>query len=222
MAGWARIPDPPYRVCVYNPDMVREVSTTANLKRWRPATEHATENATPVSREMVAAVVPQHILHGDEIVLLLIKPSLWFIVLTSFRFLLATVLAGSLFLHFGFGSSGWVSPQNIAAATTLLCIGRLIWALLVWTSHIYILTNLRILTIKGVLNVNVFGAPLRKIQRTVLYKSLLLRILGLGTIGFATAATTGFDSTWVMIPRPLQTHEQIVAAIQKSQNGGNP
>ncbi len=79
------------------------------------------------------------------------------------------------------------------------------------------LTNKRVVTIKGVINVNMFQANLRKIQRTQLYQPWQLRLFGTGTIGFATAATNDFDSTWVMIARPLATHEQIVAAINKAQ-----
>jgi uncharacterized membrane protein YdbT with pleckstrin-like domain len=99
----------------------------------------------------------------------------------------------------------------------LICMGRLVWALLVWTSHIYMLTNQRVVTIKGVINVRMFQAHLRKIQRTTLFQPLLLRLFSTGTIGFATAATIDFDSTWVMIARPLHTHESIVAAINKAQ-----
>jgi hypothetical protein len=167
---------------------------------------------------MVSAVMPENILHEDEVVLILTKPSLWFIFLTSIRFVLVVVLASVLLVKsvaLPAGSS--ITPQTIGILATLLCLGRLIWALLVWTSHTYMLTNLRVVTIKGVVNIAMFQAPLRKMQRTVLYKPLIMRIFGVGTIGFATAATTDFDSTWVMVARPVLVHEQIVAAINKSQ-----
>lgn len=110
-----------------------------------------------------------------------------------------------------------MTPQTVATAAALAAVGRLVWGLLVWTSHIYLLTNQRIVTIKGVINVSIFQANLRKIQRTNLYQPLIERIFGLGTLTFATAATTTYDSSWVMIPRPIQTHEQVVAAINKVQ-----
>ena len=65
--------------------------------------------------------------------------------------------------------------------------------MLVWTSHTYMLTNQRVVTIKGVLNTTMYQAHLKKIQRTVLYRPFYLRLLGIGTVGFATAATTHFD-----------------------------
>jgi len=62
-----------------------------------------------------------------------------------------------------------------------------------------------------------YQANLRKLQRTILWRPWYLRIFGIGTIGFATAATTSFDSTWVMLSRPLAVHETIVAAVNKAQ-----
>jgi uncharacterized membrane protein YdbT with pleckstrin-like domain len=199
--------------------MVKQVATAAGTARWKPQGPHATEDsASPtVSREMVQAVMPEQILHEDEVVLLLTKPSLWFIVLTSFRFVLAVTLLGVLVVKvFELGTSGSVTPGSVGMVTALLCLGRVVWAILVWTSHTYMLTNLRVVTIKGVVNVAVFQAPLRKIQRTVLYKPLAMRLFGVGTIGFATAATTDFDSTWVMVGRPVAVHETVVAAINKA------
>jgi uncharacterized membrane protein YdbT with pleckstrin-like domain len=178
---------------------------------------HRSEDAS-VSPEMIAAVVPAQILHGDEVVLLLTKPSLWFIVFTSFRFILTTFLAGLVVVRvLPWVPAIAVSAETVALVTVIVCLGRLVWALLVWTSHVYMLTNQRVVTIKGVVNVNMFQANLTKIQRTTLYQPLLLRLFSTGTIGFATAATTDFDSTWLMIGRPLQTHETIVAAINKAQ-----
>jgi hypothetical protein len=79
------------------------------------------------------------------------------------------------------------------------------------------LTNRRILTIKCVINVYMFQAQLRKIQKMELYRPLGQRLFLTGTIGFSTAAAAGAaESTWVMIARPQEIHEQIMAAIHKS------
>ena len=194
------------------------ISSHAARGRWRAGPHRTEDSAQPVSPDVVSAVLPQNILHEDEVVLLLIKPSLWFIVLTSFRFVLAVLLAAVLVVKmFGLQSTTSVTPQTMALVATVVSLGRMVWSLLVWTSHIYMLTNLRVVTIKGVINVAMFQAPLRKVQRTLLYKPLILRFFGVGTLGFATAATTDFDSTWVMVARPVLVHEQVVAAINKSQ-----
>jgi hypothetical protein len=190
---------------------------TYNRGMHLPNTHPADESA-PLSPEYVSSVVPHELLHGDEVVLVLAKPSLWFIVLTSFRFVLTAILLGVLAVRvMAMPSINYLSPSTVASITIIVCIGRLVWALLVWTSHVYLLTNRRVVTIKGVINVSMVQANLRKIQRTALYRPWLFRILGLGTIGIATAATETFDATWLMVARPLETHEQIVAAINKVQ-----
>ena len=174
--------------------------------------------AAPISPELAASVLPEELLHNDEVVMMLTKPSLWFLLLTSFRFILIVVLLCILAVKlFQMNESSALTPSAAGILAVLLALGRLIWALLVWTSHIYMLTNKRIVTIKGVINVRMVQAPLRKVQRTALYRPWLFRIFGIGTVGIATAATETFDATWLMIGRPLQTHEQIVAAINKVQ-----
>jgi uncharacterized membrane protein YdbT with pleckstrin-like domain len=180
-------------------------------------TEETGSGALPT--ELVGTVVPEQILHDDEIVLLLTKPSLLFIPYTSFLFCLGALLLGVLFVQVTRYTPSAFSPTSVALLTVLACVGRLIWALLVWTSHTYMLTNQRIVTIKGVLNVHMFQAHLRKVQKTDLYRPLIYQILGTGTLAFSTAAASGdADSTWQMIARPVQAQEQVVAAINKMQN----
>jgi len=180
-----------------------------------PPPPHFTEGPA-VARETIDAMLPPAILHGDEVVLILAKPSLWFIPMTSGRFMLIVAAVSALVVRTRIAESA-LSPQNLAILATLVCLGRLVWALLVWTSHVYLLTNQRIVTIKGVVNVAIFQCNLRNIQRTTLYKPFVLRLFGLGSIGLATAATTECDTLWEMLPRPVATHEQIVAAIHRVQ-----
>jgi uncharacterized membrane protein YdbT with pleckstrin-like domain len=169
-----------------------------------------------VSPELIGAMVPAQILQEDEVVLILTKPSLFYLFYSSFPFLLGTFLLGIIIGQISLASAG-ITPSMIALITLLVCVGRLVWALLVWTSHIYMLTNRRILTIKGVINVYMFQAQLRKMQKIELYRPLGQRLFLTGTIGFSTAAAAGAaESTWVMIARPLETHEQIMAAIHKA------
>lgn len=180
----------------------------------------AAPDAGAVSPDLVRAMVPEKILQDDEIVLLLTKPSLFFIFYESSFFIAVTLVLGALVAQsYWLLTSTSLSQSVVGLTVVLLCIGRLIWALLVWTSHIYMLTNRRILTIKGVINVHMFQAQLRKIQKTELYRPLGQRIFGTGTIAFSTAAAAAsVDSTWFMIARPLETHEQVVAAIHKAQS----
>ncbi len=188
-------------------------------RQWRRFVAPTTDDsATPTARSMAEAILPASMLHEDEVILLLIKPSPLFILLTSLRFVLGVLLTAILAVRvLDLHESALISNNGIAILATLLVLGRLVWALAVWTSHVYFLTNQRVVTIKGVFNLSIVQAPLRKIQRTTLYRPFIERILGLGSIGFATAATTDYDATWVMIAHPTAIHEQIVAAIRRIQ-----
>jgi len=204
--------------------MAQTASTQPNRTsargKWRAMAWNAGEagaGSEAVGPELVG-MVPQRILQEDEIVLLLTRPSLFFIFYMSYFFIIITLMVGALFVKLSLnGNLPLPAPSVIGTLTACIALGRLIWALLVWTSHTYMLTNLRVVTMKGVLNTQMFQTQLRRIQKTELYRPLIQRLCGTGTVGFATAAAAGTaDSTWFMINRPVETQEMIVAAINKS------
>ncbi len=101
---------------------------------------------------------------------------------------------------------------------------RLGWATLQWVSRLYVLTNRRVLRLRGVLDVVLFECPLHKIQNTWLTLSLAERLTRVGTITLQTAggsATSGGTASWRLISRPLEVHEKLRSAINRAQNRGN-
>jgi len=166
-----------------------------------------------------ADLLPAHLLDGDEIVILAIKPSLWFVVFISFRWLVATML---LIL-----AAGWVAnlvPQvnapMIIKAAVILAAGRIGLAVLQWVSRLYVLTNRRIMRLTGILNVDLFECPLTKIQNTYLTLVWYERLTRLGTISFATAGTGGVEASWINVNNPLELHERVRSAIHRAQRPG--
>src|SRR5580692_3801548 len=103
---------------------------TANCQ---PPTIHATEEAGAVpqpARTGPAALLASHVLRDGEIVLLILKPSLWFILLNSLLFAgIVAVVAG-----LGFLASGRIPGRErfYVDAATILIICRLMWATLRW------------------------------------------------------------------------------------------
>jgi uncharacterized membrane protein YdbT with pleckstrin-like domain len=94
---------------------------------------------------------------------------------------------------------------------------RLVVGCLQWFSRLYVLTNRRVLRVKGVLNVQVFECRLERIQNTFMSLSLPERLTGMGTIFFATAGTGLPEAAWLMINRPREVHEIIVTYIERAQ-----
>ncbi len=167
-----------------------------------------------------AEVLPAHLLDGDEVVILAVKPSLWFVVFRSFRWVMAMV-----FVVLATGWWGQVLPEAgrrvLVQAALALAAGQILLAVLQWVSRLYVLTNRRIMRLTGILNVDLFECPLTRIQHSYLSLALYERVTGTGTIGFATAGSDRVDVTWSHLNSPLEVHEKVREAIRRSNRPGN-
>ena len=125
---------------------------------------HAGEGvvAAPAPRPLVtslAALLSRHILRDGELVLLILKPSLWFIVIGAMRFsavVLIGIIAAKLWMH-------PVASLRAAEFGAFLIAARVMWAVLNWMGRLYVLTDLRVLRLSGVFSVDIFDCPLRKV-----------------------------------------------------------
>lgn len=189
----------------------------------KPASKHALAAAevgdAAEAEPMLArasAMLPAELLQPGEIIILLIKPSPLFILLVPIRFIAVVMLCTVLALQLqsrGF-NLGLDRHDLIIAALAIIGV-RLFWQMLDWLSHIYVLTDQRIIRIMGVLNVHVFECPLQKIQQTDLILPLIQRLFWLGSIGFATAGTAAHEAYWLMVARPLEVHKKIVETLRR-------
>lgn len=192
--------------------------TTSRTGRFVNA-EGAAAAPAPATTTSLASVLSRHIIRDGEIVILLLKPSVWFITLSSLRFAaIVLLLMGARgvfeeYLH-------WLNKLAMIEAGIFLILGRLTWATLQWTSRLYVLTDMRIVSISGVLNAQVFECPLRKVARTRVIYSSRERITRLGSIEIIPMAEDAPAFLWQTIARPRLVHEQIVASINKAKQGG--
>ncbi len=95
----------------------------------------------------------------------------------------------------------------------VLFLIRLIWQFLMWWTHVYILTNRRVLRRAGVLSVSIYEAYRARLQQTQMDATFLERLVGIGTIAFATAGSDGYDAFWVMVSKPHEVHQLASAAV---------
>ncbi|HSW47053.1 MAG TPA: PH domain-containing protein [Phycisphaerae bacterium] len=163
-----------------------------------------------------ADLLPAHLLGGDEIIILAVKPSLWFVLFQSFRWVAAMALAVWFVGWFGHLTPFLKTPLVVNAAVAIAA-ARVGLAMMQWVSRLYVLTNRRVLRIKGIFNIDLFECPLVKVQNTYLTLTWYERLFGLGSITFATAGTAGFEPAWINVNQPLEVHEQVRAAIHKAQ-----
>lgn len=175
----------------------------------------AGETGADEAAARAAGMLPAELLQPGEIIILLLKPSPWFILLAPLRVLTAILVlamaADAANSYLGLG----VNRQNIYLVTMAMLLARVFWQFLEWLSRVYVLTDRRVIAVAGVLRVRVFETPLEKVQHTNLHFSLRERLFALGTISFATAGTAFSEAYWLMLSNPLEVHQKIVQTLQR-------
>jgi hypothetical protein len=200
--------------------------------RGRPSLIHASETgggggagagaATAEERRALfpslATLLTGHLLRDGEVVLLILKPSVWFILFSVMRFtaaVLIVVIAANLWLpdRHKFG-------HHYIYAGAFAIAARLMWAVLVWIGRLYILTDLRVLRLSGVFTVEIFDCPLRRVGQTRVTYSFRERLWRLGSIEVTPGDESRPPFVWQTVRRPVEVHEQVVAAIRQAKEGG--
>ncbi len=173
----------------------------------------ASQSAAAVAREASL----QQLLGEGELVLLTVKPSVWFIPLTSVRTLavLALVAVGGYYLGrvlpMGIGS------QTIEVACGLLALARLAAACCQWGGTLYVLTSRRVMRIRGAIKVDIVGCPLNEIRHTaLLITGQIERFSRIGTLFFHTDRGNLTGGEWLHISRPTEIRDAIDKAVSQS------
>lgn len=169
--------------------------------------------------EAPTPAMARELVQDGETIILLLRPSPWYIVLSSLGGLVCIALITFALAYVAKFMSqlpgiGWSDRQAFLLGLGLAAL-RLGWQLLEWVSRVYVLTDRRVICRSGVLRFYVFETQLKNIQHTSVFASLRERATGLGTIGFATAGSDTFEAFWVMIRKPFIVHKTVVDAIQR-------
>lgn len=191
----------------------------ACLRASVPATSSPFTDVTAVPADRAAAELTKDLVHDDEVIILLLRPSLWFVFLSSLGGLLFIALVTfalaymAKFMH-QLPGIGWSDAQAFALGLSLAAL-RLGWQFLEWMSRVYVLTDRRVVSRTGVLRVVVFQTQLKNIQHTSVFAGVRERAFGLGNIGFATAGSDTFEAFWTMIRQPFAIHKIVVETIER-------
>jgi hypothetical protein len=162
-----------------------------------------------------ASLVPAWMLDDGEIVILAIKPSPWFVLLASgpvVAFALALAAAGFL-------AGRWFESTLLGETVALLALLagalRVVVAGLQWMGRLYVLTNRRILRLRGAVRVDVFQAPLHEIEDVSLAVTRLEGFIGnVGSLFFGFPDER--DPGWLFISQPLEVKAIIEEAVGKA------
>lgn len=179
----------------------------------------AAADAVQPLRSSLGALLAGHILRDGEVVLLILKPSMWYIVFSSLRFLAAgliAVIAARLWVH----NSHAVS--SIVYTATFVVAGRVMWAVLQWQGRLYVLTDMRVVRLSGVFNVEILDCALRKVAQTRLTRTFREKLWRLGSIEIIPVDDSCPPSTWQTVRKPAEVQAKIQSTIDRAKQGGMP
>jgi hypothetical protein len=194
--------------------MTRRIS--GSVARWRPhgAGPHrrcaaaAAANAPGVSTVATEpAVFGSQTLQAGELVILLVRPSAW---MFSSRALGATIIAGA-----AAGVLGMFGALSGALGPILLAWGALsMWCLADWRTRWYILTDRRVIAVRGLVRISAAEMPLTAVTRVRATDSRLLGVCGVGSV-FSCAARDGGSVAWPMVRGPRALRDRIVEVVHR-------
>ena len=159
----------------------------------------------------------QQVLQEGETVILALRPSPWFILIDGSWVYFASIFVALLLAwlaHQPWSPVILPETQIFPLLATVLSI-RIVWKFLDWANRVYVLTDQRIMRRRGVIQYSLIEAPLDRIQHSAIFTRVVERVLGLGTIGFATAGSGRFEVIWEMISNPLEVHRKVNDAIER-------
>jgi hypothetical protein len=173
-------------------------------------------SVSPARTTALGTLLGSHVLRDGELILLILKPSLWFIVFNSLAFAIITgflaVLAATIDHH--------MRDQLYLETALFFITGSLMWSVLQWMGRIYILTDQRVLRITGVFSVEIFDCPLRKVVRARMISTSREKLVGVGSIEIIPAEETMPSAVWQTIARPKEILERLRAAIARAKQSG--
>ncbi len=188
-----------------------------------PADQHwSAQNAAALDADAgaLAMLLMRHVLRDGEVVILLLKPSLWWIVLTCMRFaavVLILMLLAARLDHLLPGRT----PVYVEVGVFIIS-GRLMWAVCQWMGKLYVLTDQRLLALSGIFSVRVYDCPLRQIAEVRGVSGFREKALRLGTILIFPRQDSCLLGQWQTVRRPQWVLEQILSAMARIRRNDNP
>ena len=172
--------------------------------------------ADPGSLSLAAtSAVARERLEDGEIVILAVRPSGWFVVLMSWPLLVGVAAVAAISLV----ARTWPGYDVDGHMVTLVCVGvaalRVAISCLQWQSRLYILTDRRVMRIKGVFREDCYQCPLRNIREIHLSATLPDRIVAVASLIFHRADDKPVqDVDWLCLANPQEVRQAVREAMR--------
>lgn len=175
----------------------------------------AAADAPPAHAEFpaVGLALPSGLIDGGEIVLMAIKPSMWQPLLTSAPWWVTSLALAIAVSVLGSPLPG-ISLVMTVQLIMLVGVARFGLALIRWVPRWHILTNRRVIDIRGVRRPRVSALLLVNIRNTYLTSDSVDRVLNLGSITMVTERENDTPRIWRWVAQPDLVHDKIRRAIR--------
>jgi hypothetical protein len=158
--------------------------------------------------------VAMKFLEGGELILLAIRPSLWFVLLVSGRMILGATLVAVVLHEAGPHLVVSLPPYALAMLWVIAVLGRLFVASIQWLGRLYVLTNRRVITVHGLTQFEVLQCPLAKVRSVQLSAGVPEKVLALGTLSFDLSEGRAPTGDWVNLARAAKVKQEIERAMR--------
>ncbi|MFF4235007.1 PH domain-containing protein [Actinomadura geliboluensis] len=98
-------------------------------------------------------------------------------------------------------------------ALWLLAVGYLAWKVLAWSMEFFLVTEHRVMVVKGVLNRDVVMMPLSKVTDITLNRSMVGRLFGYGEFRTESAGQKQWLKSVNFMPYPEQLYLEVSSVI---------
>ena len=184
------------------------------IKKRADAISHPASPADTVAEYDGDFALAEKLLAEGEIIIYIARPSMWDIPLSSMRTLVGLFVLGLVCQFMP------VNNQNHAiwVVISLLAIGRVIFSAISWTGKLYVLTNRRLLRVKGIYRYDVFDCPLKRVGQVNVTRNWMQAVLNIGTVKLDITGNPYADADWIDISNPEKA-AQIISTTIRSEPG---
>ncbi|QKW40360.1 PH domain-containing protein [Actinomadura sp. NAK00032] len=95
----------------------------------------------------------------------------------------------------------------------LIAVGYLVWKVLAWSIEFFLVTEHRVMVVRGVLNRNVVMMPLAKVTDITLNRSMVGRLFGYGEFRTESAGQKQWLKSVNFMPYPEQLYLEVSSVI---------
>lgn len=157
--------------------------------------------------------LPQGLVDGGEIIILAVKPSMWRPVFDSVPWVMTLSFLAVVSMTWNLALPG-LTVSSSAQVIFLFGMLRLGIAVVAWIPSWYVLTNRRLIEIRGVRTPDITSCSLLEVRNTYLNATTIEKTARLGTITYVTDDEAQAPHYWRTIAEPETVHAEIRRAIE--------